>query len=264
MNHRDMKKALREGQKMFGTFIIEFSAPSIVAVLAKAGCDFVIIDMEHSTFSMETVGKMIRTARGVDIPSVVRVPTIERFFISRALDAGASGLMIPRVESINDIENVVKYSMYPPEGDRGAAFGLSHNDYGDHRIIDGVNYTKQANDELLIIAQIETAKAIENIDELFSSGMFDVVLVGIYDLSTTLGVSGEFEHPIMVDAMEKVIEKAEEYNIIMGSYVDGFEGGKKWLERDIQLIACGSDVALLTWKVLEESQKFKNYWKTNA
>lgn len=259
MKHREMKKNLNEGKIMVGTFIIEFGVPSIAIVLAKAGCDFVIIDMEHSTFSMETVGQIVRTARGVDIPSIVRVPVIERHFISRALDTGASGLMIPRVQSLADIKNVIKYSMYPPEGDRGVAFGIGHTDYGDGRLIDGVAYTKQANEELVIIAQIETAKSIENIDELFSSGMIDVALIGPYDLSTSLGVSGEINHPIMVEAIEKVIEKAKEYDIIMGTYIDDFEGGKQWLERGIRLIACGSDVALLTWKMAEESQKIKNY-----
>lgn len=259
MKHREMKKTLKEGKTMIGTFIMEFGVPSIATVLANAGCDFVIIDMEHSSFSMETVGQIVRTARGADIPSIVRVPVIERHFISRALDAGASGLMIPRVESSADIENVVKWSMYSPEGNRGVAFGIGHTDYGDHRLMNGVAYTKQANEELVIIAQIETAKSIENIDELFSSGIIDVVLIGPYDLSTSLGVSGELDHPKMVDAIEKIIEKAKEYGIIMGSYIDGFEGGKQWLERgDIQLIACGSDVALLTWKMKEEIQKIKD------
>lgn len=254
-----MKKTLKEGKRMVGTFIIEFGVPSIATVLSNAGCDFVIIDMEHSTFSMETVGQIIRTSRGADMPSIVRVPVIERHFISRALDAGASGLMIPRVESIADIEDVVKWSMYHPEGDRGVAFGIGHTDYGDHRLIDGVAYTKQANEELVVVAQIETAKSIENIDELFSSGMIDVALIGPYDLSTSLDVSGELDHPVMVEAIEKVIEKAKEYDIIMGSYIDGFEGGKQWLKRDIQLIACGSDVALLTWKIGEEIQKIKDF-----
>jgi len=264
MKHREMKKALREGQTMVGTFIMEFGVPSIVAVLANAGCDFVVIDMEHSTFSMETVGKMVRTARGSDIPSIVRVPVIERHFISRALDTGASGLMIPRVESRTDIENVVKWSMYAPEGDRGVAFGIGHTDYGDHRLIDGVAYTKQANEELVIIAQIETAKSIENIHELFSSGMIDVGLIGPYDLSTSLGVSGDLAHPLMVEAIENVIEKAKEYDIIMGSYIDDFESGKQWLERGIRLIACGNDAALLTWKIAEETQKIRDYWSSNG
>lgn len=259
MKHREMKKFLNEGKTMIGTFIIEFAVPSIANVLASAGCDFVIVDMEHSTFSMETVGKIIRATRGADIPSIVRVPVIERHFISRALDAGASGLMIPRVELISDIEKVIQWSMYGPEGDRGVAFGIGHTDYGDHRLIDGIAYTKQANEELVIVAQIETDKAIENIDELLSSGKIDVVLIGPYDLSTSLGVSGELEHPKMIEAIEKVIEKAQEYDIIMGSYIDGFEGGKQWLERGIQLIACGSDVALLTWKMKEEIQKIKEY-----
>jgi len=261
MKSLQIKSTLHNGEVLIGTFIMEFAVPSIATVLASAGADFIVVDMEHTTFTMETVGSIVRTARGSDLPSIVRVPAIERHFISRALDAGASGLMIPRVQSREDVENIVEWALYAPEGDRGVAFGIAHTDYGDFRKLDGVKYTKQANEEILIVGQIETAKSVENIDEIFSAGGLDAILIGPYDLSTSLGISGQLDHPLMVSSIEKIIAKAKEYNLILGSYVNDFESGRRWVDAGIQLIACGNDAFLLTCKFAEETQKFKHYIK---
>jgi 2-keto-3-deoxy-L-rhamnonate aldolase RhmA len=259
MRAQCIKSALRSGEVLIGTFVMEFAVPSIATVLASAGAGFIIVDMEHTTFTIETVGHIIRAARGSDLPSIIRVPALERHFISRALDAGASGVMVPRVESRRDVENIIAWAKYPPEGDRGVAFGIAHTDYGDFRKLDGVKYTKQANEEILIVGQIETAKAVENIDEILASGGLDAILIGPYDLSTSIGVSGQLDHPLVVNSIEQVVAKAKEYDIILGSYVNDFESGKRWADAGVQLIACGNDAFLLTCKFAEEYQKFEAY-----
>ena len=257
--YSSLKASLAEGKVLVGTFLLEFNTPSVPAILAGAGADFAIVDMEHSTFSIETVGQMLRTARGADLPAIVRVPTIERHFISRVLDAGAAGVMIPRLESAENVAEVVQYALYPPAGDRGVAFGIPHNDYGDHRDIDGNAYTKWANEHILIVGQIETATALENIDAIFGSGHIHAVLIGPYDLSTSLGVSGQLEHPRMVEAVELVIAKAKEHGVILGSYVNDFGSGKRWVDAGVQLVACGSDTFLFTCKVAEQVRAFHEY-----
>ena len=118
MKTTEIKSNLRNGAVLVGTFVMEFAVPSIATIFKSAGADFIIVDLEHTTFTIETVGHIIRAARGSDLPSIVRVPSIERHFISRALDAGASGLMIPRVESREDVEKIIAWAKYPPEGDR--------------------------------------------------------------------------------------------------------------------------------------------------
>jgi 4-hydroxy-2-oxoheptanedioate aldolase len=100
---------------------------------------------------------------------------------------------------------------------------------------------------------------VENIDEILSSGGLDAIFIGPYDLSTSLGVSGQLDHPLVVDGIEKVISKAKEHQIILGSYVNDFESGKQWLEAGVQLIACGNDAFLITCRFAEENQKFKDY-----
>jgi len=259
MRIKQMKKTLQNGELLLGIFIMDFGVPSIATVMASAGCDFVIVDMEHSTFTMETVGRIVRAARGADLPSIVRVPSIERHFISRALDAGATGVMIPRIESKKNVEDVVEWAKYAPEGDRGVAFGIGHTDYGDFRKLDGVKYTKQANEDLLIVGQIETAKSIENLDEIFSVGGIDAILIGPYDLSTSMEISGQLEHPRMISAIEEIINKAKQYGIILGCYVNDFESGKRWVDAGIKLIACGNEAFYLTLKFSEEAEKFRKY-----
>ena len=242
---------------MVGTFVMEFAVPQIATILARAGADYFIIDLEHTMFSLETVGGMIRAARGSDIPAIVRVPSIDRHFVSRTLDAGAAGLMIPRLESSEQVELVVQYAKFPPDGDRGVAFGIGHTDYGDFRKFDGVDLILQANRDLVLIGQIENRSGLDNLDNILDVGALDVIFIGLYDLSTSLGVSGEIDHPKVVSAIQMVIDTVKKRDIILGCYVNDFNSGKRWLEAGVKMVAIGNDAFLVTSKFSQENQKFK-------
>ena len=250
-----MKASLKRGEVLVGTFVLEFGGSAIATLLASAGADFMIADLEHSSFSIETVGRIVRNARGAALPCIVRVPALERYFVSRVLDAGATGVMIPRVESCEDIEKIKMWTKYAPEGDRGVAFGIGHTDYGDFTKLDTRKYVQDANQKILTIGQIETVKAVENLNDILSSGELDI---GPYDLSTSMGISGEFDHPCLLDAIKEIVRLAQAHNIALGCYVNDFESGEQWLRLGVQLIACGNDAFLLTRKFAEEHQKFKN------
>ena len=253
-----MKASLKRGEVLIGTFVLEFGSSAIATLLASAGADFIIADLEHSSFSIETMGRIIRDARGANLPCIVRVPVLERHFVSRILDAGATGVMIPRVESCDDLEKIREWTKYAPEGDRGVAFGIGHTDYGDFTKLDTREYVRRANEEILSIGQIETVKAVENLEDILATGGLDVVFIGPYDLSTSMGISGEFDHPLLLDAIKRIIALAQMHNVPLGCYVNDFKGGEQWLKLGVQLIACGNDAFLLTRKFAEESQKFRN------
>ena len=253
-----MKISLKSGEVLIGTFVLEFGGSAIATLLASAGADFMVADLEHSTFSIAAVGRMIRNARGSNLPCIVRVPALERHFVSRVLDAGATGVMIPRVESCEDIEKIRKWTKYAPKGDRGVAFGIGHTDYGDFTKLDTRKYVRNANQEILTVGQIETVKAVENLNAILKTGELDVVFIGPYDLSTSMGISGELEHPLLLDAIKEIIRLAKAHNTALGCYVNDFESGEQWLHLGVQLIACGNDAFLLTRKFAEEHQKFKN------
>ena len=253
-----MKASLKRGEVLVGTFVLEFGGSAVATLLANAGADFIIADLEHSSFSIETMGRIIRNARGSSLPCIVRVPALERHFVSRVLDAGATGVMIPRVESREDIQKIKKWTKYAPEGDRGVAFGIGHTDYGDFTKLDTREYVRNANQEILIIGQIETVQAVENLSDILTTDELDVVFIGPYDLSTSMGISGELDHPLLLDAIKQVIRLAQTHDVPLGCYVNDFESGEQWLSLGIQLIACGNDAFLLTRKFAEEHQKFKN------
>ena len=201
----DVKTSLKRGEVLVGTFVLEFGGSAIATLLASAGADFMIADLEHSSFSIETVGRIVRNARGANLPCIVRVPALERYFISRVLDAGATGVMIPRVESCEDIEKIKMWTKYAPEGDRGVAFGIGHTDYGDFTKLDTRKYVRDANQEILTIGQVETVKAVENLKDILTTGELDVMFIGPYDLSTSMGISGELDHPRLLDAIKEII-----------------------------------------------------------
>ena len=243
-----MKTSLKRGEVLVGTFVLEFGGSAIATLLASAGSDFIIADLEHSSFSIEAIARIIRDARGSNLPCIVRVPALERHFISRTLDAGATGVMIPRVETREDIEKIKQWAKYAPEGDRGVAFGIGHTDYGDFTQLDTREYVRNANQEILIIGQIETVTAVENLNDILTTGELDVVFIGPYDLSTSLGISGELDHPLLLDAIKKIIGLTQARNIPLGCYVNDFQSGEQWLNLGVQLIACGNDAFLLTRK----------------
>ena len=253
-----MKTSLKRGKTLIGTFVLEFGGSAIATLLASAGADFIIADLEHSSFSIETIGRLVRNARGSNLPCIVRVPALERHFVSRVLDAGATGVMIPRVESHEDIEKIKNWTKYAPEGDRGVAFGIGHTDYGDFTKLDTTEYVRNANEEILTIGQIETVKAVENLDDILGTGELDVVFIGPYDLSTSMGISGQFDHPQLLEGIKKIVRHTQRHNIPLGCYVNDFESGEQWLNLGVQLIACGNDAFLLTRKFAEERQKFTN------
>lgn len=252
-----MKASLQHGQVLIGSFVLEFTGSAIATLFASAGAEFIIVDLEHSAFSIETVAKMSRNARGSNLPCIVRVPALERYFISRVLDAGATGVMVPRIESSEDVQKFTTWAKYPPEGDRGVAFGIGHTDYGDFTKLDAGEYIHRANEDIVTIGQIETVKAVENLENILDTGGLDVAFIGPYDLSTSIGISGQLDHPLLLEAIERIIEVAQIYNVHLGCYVNDFESSERWLNLGVQLIACGNDAFLLTRKFAEEHQKFK-------
>ena len=256
-NYKSLKQNLQHQQVMVGTFVMEFAVPQMATILASAGADYLIVDLEHTMFSLQTVGSMIRAARGSDIPAIVRIPSIDRHFVSRSLDAGAAGLMVPRLGSAEDVNTVSQYAKFPPDGDRGVAFGIGHTDYGDFRQFDGVNLLQQSNQDLVLIGQIETVAGLDHLEEILDVGALDVIFIGLYDLSSSLGVSGELAHPKVIEAAEIIIETVQKRGVILGSYVNDFESGKRWLDAGVKMIAIGNDAFLVTCKFSEENQKFK-------
>jgi 2-dehydro-3-deoxyglucarate aldolase/4-hydroxy-2-oxoheptanedioate aldolase len=241
MRPNPIKKKLREGGVVLGTLVMEFGTTGVARIAAAAGAEFVLFDMEHSSWSMETIRTLLATAGGAAVVPLVRVPATEYHFLARALDAGAMGLMVPMVESGDQARLIVQSAKYPPLGRRGAAFGVAHDDY---RPGDNLATMRAANDETLLIAQIETARGLEHLEEIAAVKGIDVLWIGHNDLTNSLGIPGQFEHPRYREAVERVQAAARQHDQAVGFMATGVEQGAALLAQGVRIVAYGGDVGL--------------------
>jgi 2-keto-3-deoxy-L-rhamnonate aldolase RhmA len=242
MKPNSLRTRLLAGQPVVGSMIQEISTPFIVHAFANAGFDFVYVDMEHGRFSLETAAGLIQTIRLTDIVPLVRVPDNQYHLIARVLDAGARGVMIPRVETREQAEKAVQAVRYPPLGQRGLAVARGHNDYKRQ---DSIVFSQEANRENLVIVQIESKQAVECVDEIVSVPGVDIALIGPGDLSQSLGITLKMDHPDMVAAIEKVIAACKRHDVIVGLHVGDLKAIKYWSQNGILLLSGSSDLDIL-------------------
>jgi 2-keto-3-deoxy-L-rhamnonate aldolase RhmA len=256
-----VKAKLSRGETVWGTFVFEFGSPSAPRILQAAGWDYILIDTEHASFGIETVATLLHVSSTIGLPALVRVPETQRSLLSRPLDAGAMGLMIPRVESRAQAEAIVRYTKFPPAGDRGVILGSAHNAY---RPVDGRRFLRQANAELLLIMQIETQAGIEHLDEILSVPGLDVALIGPYDLSTALGIPGEVNHPRMQRAIEAFLKGCRRYGVVPGNFVTTVEDGRVWLRQGMRFLIYGVDFLLVMERSRQVLSELRHTRRTNA
>lgn len=237
-----LRTRLLAGQPVVGTMVQEVTSPFIVHALVNAGFDFVYVDMEHGRFNLETAAGLIQTIRLTDMAPLVRVPDNQYHLIARVLDAGARGVMIPRVETREQAEKAVQAVRYPPLGQRGLAVARGHNDYKRQ---DSIVFSQEANRENLVIVQIESKQAVECVDEIVSVPGVDIALIGPGDLSQSLGITLKMDHPDMVAAIEKVIAACKRHDVIVGLHVGDLKAIKYWSQNGILLLSGSSDLDIL-------------------
>jgi 4-hydroxy-2-oxoheptanedioate aldolase len=238
-----MKRALKDGNVVFGPMVSEMRSSGIAVLFAQAGFDFFFIDLEHSCFSLETVSDMILAARAVDIPVIVRPSSRKSAeYLSRPLDIGASGLLIPQIRTPEDVENVVKWCRYQPMGERGMGLARQHTFFqgGDAReTMNGLN------EEVLIALQIENKDAIENLSDLLSVPGIDAAYVGPADLSASFGKPGRSDDPEILGAIERVIEVCEAKGVIPGIHTGSVDKARFWVEKGMKMIGFCTDIKLI-------------------
>ena len=207
-----VREKLSRGETVLGQMVLECFTPGIGPMLAAAGMDFVIYDMEHGRCDITLLAEMIVSCRGCNIVPMARVPDLSYAPLSRVLDVGARGVMVPRVETRAQAEDIVAQLKYPPEGRRGVALGIAHDLYraGDS------SFLKSANDETIVILLLETAKAFENLEDIISVPGVDVAWMGHYDFTASMGIPAKFDHPLFLNAMEKLVETCRKYGVAPG------------------------------------------------
>lgn len=237
------KSALREGKSLLGVMLVEVRQTSIMQVFANAGLDFVLIDGEHGPFNVETLADLSRAARHVGITPIVRVPDITYAHITGPLDGGAQGIMVPRITHAQQVRDAIRMMKYPPPGIRGSVVGRGHTDMkaGDVSLA-----MQDANRESLLIVQIETKQALESVDEILGVEGVDVALVGPTDLSVSLGVPGNMEAPILISAIEAVIEACKRRNVVPAIHINVLSQAAFWSKKGMRMVSYNSEIGILT------------------
>jgi len=241
LNKNYLKKALQDGKTVFGPFM-KFADPAAVEIMGFSGFDFVIIDAEHGPISMQSAQNMIRAAETVNITPVIRVANNDEALILRALDIGAQGVEIPQINSKSQALKAVKSVKYAPQGERGVCRYVRAANYSS---MDKFKYFKSANNETMIIAHIEGVEGINNLDEILSVPGIDVIFIGPYDLSQSLGIPGEVNHPLVTEKMKEVVLKCKESKVSVGTFADDVKTAKFWVSLGVQYMSFSVDVGIL-------------------
>jgi 2-keto-3-deoxy-L-rhamnonate aldolase RhmA len=237
-----VKHALAEGKLQLGTNFGHFRSVEVPRILAHAGFHWSFIDCEHGVFDIETVYDLCRTSVACGLSPVVRVASLEYDLICRALDCGAEGIIFPRVESVELLQQAVSWTKFPPVGVRGYGLAPVHINYNMSKIPDVIAHM---NKEIMVVLQIETQKAFDMRDELLSVAGIDTVMVGPADLSISLGVPGDFQNPKMVSTMEAIVESCNKHGVHPGTQTRTLELAKFWKERGMKFLGCSSDIAMM-------------------
>jgi 4-hydroxy-2-oxoheptanedioate aldolase len=238
-----LRKGLKDGLSYVGTFI-KMTDASSVEIIAMSGFDFLIIDCEHTHFSKETVVSLLRAADISGIVPIVRVRENDRAQILHALDSGALGIMVPETSSRAAIEQVIDSTYYAPLGNRGFTASNRAAGYG---FTDAAAYVDMANENIMTIVYAETARALDNLDEMLAVPGIDVMWIGPMDLSQALGVTGQPRHPKVLAAVDQIIQASRRAGIAVGTIAADADEAQQLLAKGVQFIGLSSDQAMIKY-----------------
>lgn len=233
-----LKTRLNRSDLLMGT-IITVPSPEIAEVLALAGFDWLFIDIEHSAMGIREAQAILQ-AVAPQVPCAVRVPDNGEVWIKKALDLGAAGVIVPRVDTAEQARLAVRYCKYPPDGVRSVGIARAHH-YGRNF----QPYVSAANDETAVILQIEHIDAVGHIESILAVPGIDALFAGPYDLSASMGKIGRTNDPDVQAAIRRVKASADQAGVAMGIFGANAESVQSYIEDGYALIAAGMDTLLL-------------------
>jgi 4-hydroxy-2-oxoheptanedioate aldolase len=240
-----VKEAIQSGQAVCGIYVA-IPSPVIVELAAQSGLDFIRIDASHSALDLYSTEHMIRAAETRGITPLVRVQNDPHKILS-VLEMGAMGVIIPDVSTAEQARAAVNSTRFQPIGERAMFSAARASGYG---AIGGAEFTQWSNEEVLLAIQIESAEAIDNLDEILSIPGIDMVLSGRGDLAQSLGVTGQKNHPLVLEAEEKIFSTARSKGIAISVNLDATstnfaESVQNWIQKGAQAITFGHDLAII-------------------
>lgn len=239
IRENQLKRKLQQGEVVLGLFV-NCSYPGFVEICGYAGFDFAIIDLEHGPLHPLVAENLCRAADCVGIAPLVRVGKNDSLHIQRALDIGSAGVQVPQIETKADAEACVRSAKYSPLGSRGLSFYTRAGVY----TAAGAQITDKLNEESLVVIHVEGIRGVENLNEIVSVPHIDVIFLGPYDLSQSLGIPGQVRDSRVMDLMHQCIDTIRSAGKTVGTFADNPETAKQWIDAGIQYIALGVDVGI--------------------
>jgi len=242
MQINPVKHALKQGKLQIGCASGTLRTPEVARILGTAGFNWSYIDAEHGPFGQEMLQDICRAAVSYNLMPIVRVADLQYSLVARALDNGAMGIVFPRVEDPALLARAVSWTKFPPMGIRGFGLGPSHVGYEKITIPEIIEHL---NANIMVVLQIETKAAVDRRDELLSVPGIDAIMIGPADLSISLGVPGQFDHPKMVETIDLVRESCLRHGVAPGIHMRAVVHAKFWKERGMKFLSSGSDAGFL-------------------
>jgi 2-keto-3-deoxy-L-rhamnonate aldolase RhmA len=242
LQRNSVKEQLKAGQCVYGTSLEDCLDPEIPILLAAAGLDFFFVDTEHCTASYFQIQSLCRTGRHAGIIPLVRVTQNEPALITRALDVGAMGIIVPRVHSLEQARAALDVMKFPPLGHRGFGLRSIVTDFQGKSAQEEVD---SANHETMAVIMIESQAGLGSVEEIARTPGIDVLFIGPYDLSLSLGIVGQFENPVFLKALERVLRAGEEADVASGLQTGDMGLLTRARELGARFLMYGSDVSVL-------------------
>jgi 4-hydroxy-2-oxoheptanedioate aldolase len=240
---RDFKKRLRGGELLIGGILTEYARPSLIKLYCQAGFDFLYVESEHVLFSPTGLVDTLICARDNGLPAISKIPQLERGETGRLLDNGCVGIQLPRTECRQDLETLIGYMKFPPFGSRAGAPCFANVDYeppSDHKA-----WLRDADESTVVVAHIETAEGYKNAEEIIATPHLDMVYVGPYDFSLSMGHPGNYSHPDVLKPMNRILEICKSNNISFGTTASNLDEAAYWIRRGAQFFEAVDELSLI-------------------
>lgn len=236
-----LRSRLQNGEIAVGIFS-KITDPAVAEICGTAGLDFIIIDLEHGPASIETAQNLIRAGELGGAAPIIRVALNAEDQVLRALDIGVHGVQVPQINSQEQAKKLVEYSRFGPMGKRGMCRYVRAAQYTQR---EAKEYFSSANEEVLVIGHLEGKEGLENIDDILQVDGLDVIFIGPYDLSQSLGIPGQVDSPVLLEKMQNITEKCKKKDKLVGTFVEDYSLAQKWINAGVTYIAFSVDVGLL-------------------
>jgi 4-hydroxy-2-oxoheptanedioate aldolase len=233
-----LRDRLSAGENVFGPFL-KIPAAAPVEIVGYAGFDFCIVDLEHSPYTFERAEELVRAAQGAGVAPIIRTFDSQPSTLVRALDTGCEGILVPNVKSLAEAERVARGARFHPLGERGMD---PHARSARYRTIPKETYFAETDKWTLVGVQVEGMEGVQNLGDIVDVAGIDLIFVGPYDLSQSLGVPGQIDAPAVLAKVEEIVAVVRARGKALGIYADNLEEARRWRGLGVQFVAVSVDV----------------------